>query len=103
MQISVMGAGWLGLPLAQALAADGQQVRISKRQIPPSLAGGMRPYAFDLFCPDWASLPALANCQVCILNIPAGRKRDDMAAYQLAMSRLIHRLAEHGDVLPRLF
>lgn len=80
-QVSILGCGWLGLPLGQALAGAGYRVRGSSPS-PENLskleAAGVAPYRLEL-TPTLAGDPAdFFDCQVLIITLPPKRRSDDV-------------------------
>lgn len=73
MRISVLGCGWLGLPLAARLAAAGHTVcgsTTSPDKLPRLEAAGLLPFLIDLDNPDTARLPAFCDCDRLIIALP---------------------------------
>ncbi|MES2485189.1 MAG: NAD(P)H-binding protein [Bacteroidota bacterium] len=78
MQVSVLGCGWLGLPLAKMLIGQGYAVKGSTTS-PDKLSilsdAGIVPYIIDLNNPDANDVaPFLEGSELLIINIPPGRK-----------------------------
>jgi len=71
LNISILGCGWLGLPLLKSLVADGHRVKGSSRK-PETLAAikdaGGEPFSIDL--PQEIPAEFLDDCQVLIWTIP---------------------------------
>ena len=81
--ISVLGCGWLGLPLAKQLVAMGHIVKGST-QTATKLAvlhqQGIDPYLIEVHKKiKGTNLPHFFKSGVLIINIPPGRKRRDVA------------------------
>lgn len=87
MDISILGCGWLGLPLAEHLRDHGFNVKgsttsadklelLSGKEITPFLIS-LEP---DLKCND---CDAFWDSDILILNIPPGRRRDDVEDFHL--------------------
>jgi len=78
MQISVLGCGWLGLPLAKMLIAQGYAVKgstTSPDKVSVLTGAGITPYIIDLNSPHAESVtPFLQGSDILIINIPPGRK-----------------------------
>jgi nucleoside-diphosphate-sugar epimerase len=74
-RISILGCGWLGIPLAEALVADSWSVRGSTRSSP--LPPGIEPYHFDLRA---GSSPEIFGdffaADIAIIAFPPGRSPD---------------------------
>lgn len=82
MNISILGCGWLGLPLAEDLLKNNHSVKgstTSKTKIPELKKKGIESYliklAPELRCDDCRSF---WNSDVLVLNIPPGRGRDNI-------------------------
>jgi len=74
MQISILGCGWLGLPLAKTMTARGYAVKGSTttpNKAPVLKEAGIDPYIIDLanYSPALAS-DFLSGSEVLIINIP---------------------------------
>ena len=84
MQISILGCGWLGLPLAQAFLERGHAVKgstTSQDKLPVLQKHGIAPYHIVLtptINPDYS--PEFFNSEVLLVNFPPAR-RDDITAY----------------------
>lgn len=76
--ISIIGCGWLGFPLAKELIAQGFQIKGSttrEGKLPMLRGAGIEAYKFSLSPdPDIRYNPALFESDLCVLNIPPGRK-----------------------------
>ncbi|WP_185976672.1 2-dehydropantoate 2-reductase N-terminal domain-containing protein [Catenovulum sediminis] len=81
MRISVLGAGWLGLPFAQLLIEKGHQVQVSKRSeegVKQLQAQGLNAIQFDAdnllkdehINLDNAQLSDFFNCDLLLITIP---------------------------------
>lgn len=100
IKIAICGAGWLGLPLAKSLAAQGHQVVATKRAIHQAnqinqhnLVGLPFTLGEDL---DALHLSPLFNCHTLVLNIPASRKCEDLSLYKQQMQQLIASAKQKG-------
>ena len=94
MRISIVGCGWLGLPLAQTLIKAGQEVFGTKRSQEDADAlamHGITGICLNLDQPIPPSDAAqLFDTDVLVLNVPSGRKSIDKGAYTTNMQRLIN-------------
>ncbi|GAB2939920.1 SDR family oxidoreductase [Hymenobacter coalescens] len=98
VSIAVLGCGWLGLPLARALAAAGHAVAGSTTtpdKLPALAAAGLTPHLLRL---DPATTPAevaplLHGADVLIINVPPSRAAADRAAYAAALQPVAEALA----------
>ena len=90
--IGVIGCGWLGLPLAEALVASGCRVKGSTTSIPRLEIlknKDIDPYLVRFPDADLNALGDLLDCDVLIINIPPrGRTAEGAASYQ-SMADLI--------------
>ena len=82
--IVILGCGWLGLPLGEALIAAGHTVRGTTRspeRVPALAAAGIVPHRVDL-TPEWTGdAPAsVLDAGILVLNLPPGRARPDALA-----------------------
>lgn len=82
MNISILGCGWLGLPLGQHLAGLGHNIKGStthEDKLEDLRKAEITPYHVVLD-PELTSDtdPTFWNSEVLVLNIPPGRKRDDV-------------------------
>jgi nucleoside-diphosphate-sugar epimerase len=94
MQISVLGCGWLGGPLARALVRDGHQVLGSSRSADRRqyLAGvGVVPYPIDLDpMLRGTGLDAFFASELLIVTLPPGRGREEVVEfYQTAIQNIL--------------
>ena len=92
--ISVLGCGYVGLPVAQALVQRGWRVRGSTttaKKLSVLLDEGIEPYQIRLNPePEGLGLVDFFDSDVLFLNFPPGRKRPDVEAFMArAMSGLI--------------
>jgi nucleoside-diphosphate-sugar epimerase len=83
--ISILGCGWLGLPLAGALVHNGYQIKGStttEQKLSLLEEKQIKPYLIDLSAKaTLAALPAFLQSVVLILNIPPKLRTDGGAAY----------------------
>lgn len=93
MNISILGCGWLGLPLAIELIAEGHLVKgstTSREKIAKLSAEGIIPYQIKLFEEgiqgDIASF--LNDAEVLIIDIPPGLRKDPAENYIAKLGRL---------------
>ncbi|WP_411991824.1 NAD(P)H-binding protein [Agarivorans sp. DSG3-1] len=105
-RISIVGCGWLGLPLAKSLIKDGYSVNGSKRELHELAklqAQGIKAYQLELN-PQVESndIAGLLNCDLLIINIPPGRKTNT-AEFHIAQINALLRAAEQQTVKKILF
>lgn len=89
MKISILGCGWLGLPLGKYLVAQGHQVKgstTSEAKFPSLQAVGISPFVLK-FSPEVesANLAAFLNSDILIICIPprAGKFGEDYHVQQI--------------------
>lgn len=80
MNISILGCGWLGLPLGKQLADRGYHVKGSTRtasKLPALDDAGIEPFQIDLNPePDGSSIKDFLNSDVLVIDIPPGTHRN---------------------------
>ncbi|MEX0778148.1 MAG: hypothetical protein WD491_00840 [Balneolales bacterium] len=96
MRVSVLGCGWLGFALAEQLVSEEHLVHGStttKDKIPLLEPAGITPFWLTLN-PEITGddIGSFLNTDVLILNIPPGRRRDDVRKFHVAQ---IHNLIGH--------
>ena len=76
LNISILGCGWLGLPLLKALVADGHTVKGSSRN-PETLAAIKRAgaAAFRIDLPQVVPPGFSKDCEVLIITLPPGGRK----------------------------
>jgi len=101
LNISILGCGWLGLPLLRALIADGHTVSGSSRK-PETLAAitvaGGKAYHIDL--PDHLAATFMASADVLIITLPPRARKLGMAAAMESMSAALAPLTNGRTELP---
>ncbi|GAB3833717.1 NAD(P)H-binding protein [Hymenobacter jeollabukensis] len=96
--IAVLGCGWLGLPLARALAEAGHHVAGSSTtpdKLPLLAAAGISPHLLRLG-PDTTAAdvaPLLAGAEVLVVSVPPSRAAADRTAYARALQPVADALA----------
>lgn len=79
MNISILGCGWLGLPLGRKLVADGHTVSGSTTtasKLSVIKKEGITPFLIDLK-PYFINHTAFFECDLLVLNIPPRNRNDD--------------------------
>ena len=83
--ISILGCGWLGLPLGACLARRGYRVKgstTSPNKLPRLAEAGIAPYLLTLDpCVHGDQVGDFFRADVLFLNIPPGRRRPDAEAF----------------------
>ena len=105
--ISVLGCGWLGLPLAEKMVQKGFQVKGSTttpEKMQQLQDKGIRPFLVRLepeVNQDFN--PTFFECDTLILNIPPSRKRPDIDNFYPAQIDEVLRLSEKSGLKKILF
>src|SRR5690606_31098427 len=91
--ISVMGCGWLGLPLADALVRSGHRVNgstTSEPKLETLRQAGINPFQVNLSDPqlDQQVLEDFLEAEVLVLNIPPKLRADGGESYLQQMTVL---------------
>ncbi|PVY42515.1 SDR family oxidoreductase [Pontibacter virosus] len=104
--ISVMGCGWLGLPLAEALVSSGRRVNgstTSQQKLEVLSQSGIQPFLINLSDPelDHQVLKDFLQAEVLVLNIPPKLRSDGGESYlqQMAVLRKALLASPVGRVL----
>lgn len=86
MTISILGCGWLGLPLAQHLIKKGHKIKgatTTTEKLEKLAAENIEPFLIrltpELENPD--RINEFWNSEILILNVPPGRKREDVIEF----------------------
>jgi len=92
--ISILGCGWLGLPLAEALVNAGKRVKgstTSPAKLDLLQQKGITPYLVDLQAeePDKTILAGLLETDVLVISIPPRLRADGGTAYLAQLQTLI--------------
>ncbi|MFD2999203.1 SDR family NAD(P)-dependent oxidoreductase [Pontibacter toksunensis] len=98
-EISIMGCGWLGMPLAERLTKAGYDVKGSTttpRKLELLQQNGIRPYLLNLQDEnlDREALKEFLQAQVLVLNIPPHLRSDGGESYLEQMHLLLQFLAD---------
>jgi len=100
MQVSILGCGWLGLPLAKSLIEKGFSVNgstTSVEKIPILESLGIQPSIVTLSAVEGQNneneiIPFLQNSEVLIVNIPPKLRRDSVASLGMTFVEKIENL-----------
>ncbi|WP_026959702.1 SDR family oxidoreductase [Aliagarivorans taiwanensis] len=99
-RISIVGLGWLGMPLASRLIELGYQVVGSKRaaaEVEQARSLGIDAYPLELAPHIIGDTPAeLFNADLLIINIPPGRKQHSAECHQAQISALLDAAKQAG-------
>lgn len=99
--ISILGAGWLGLPLGQTLAADGWHVRGSTttlEKLRDIEAVGVEPYLICLEPEPQEDARDFFDAEVMFLNVPPGLRHGGSGAYYLRQMEAVSTQAAASGV-----
>jgi len=100
MQISLLGCGWLGLPLAKLLAGQGYTIKgstTSADKLAVLQSAGIQPFHIDLNNPDANVLHSfLEGSSVLIIAIPPKVKADSAISYPDKIKSLLPFIAKAG-------
>jgi nucleoside-diphosphate-sugar epimerase len=105
-QISVLGCGWLGLPLAKALAKEGFDVKgstTSPEKIELLIRSGINPFIINLDedLSDQATVEFLNESEILIINVPPKSYLGD-TSYAAKLEKLLP-FIQHAGVKKVLF
>ncbi len=100
MQVSILGCGWLGLPLAKSLIEKGFSVNgstTSLEKIPILESLGIQPSIVTLSAVEGQNneneiIPFLQNSEVLIINIPPKLRRDSVTSLGMTFVEKIENL-----------
>lgn len=95
--ISILGAGWLGFPLAKRLVKAGDQVKgavRSEHKLLTLQTEGIIPFQLELLADSelntyWRTF---LSCQVLVIAIPPGTRRNPEGTHEAQMRTLLHLL-----------
>lgn len=94
MNISILGCGWLGLPLAKHLIAEGNSVKgsvTSREKLQKLQTEGIVPYQIKIF-PEGVQghfTAFLKQAEILIIDIPPGLRSDPTADFLGKIGRII--------------
>lgn len=97
MNVSILGCGWLGLPLGKALAEQGHTVigtTTSEAKLPVLRQAGIQPVLLNFNPEPVGDLAALLQAEVLIISIPprASSQGDDFHPQQIR--QLLHQMTD---------
>lgn len=99
--VSVLGCGWLGLPLAERLLSEGYRVKGATRtqeKLPLLAAKGIQPHYVHLPAQKAADqLAQLSECDLLIVNIPPQRRNGKHSLHDVHMNYLVAELQRYGQ------
>ncbi len=103
MNISILGCGWLGFPLAQHLVIQGYEVKgstTSREKLDKLSRNGIQPYLIKL-TPELEnpqSVSSFWESEALVLNIPPGRKRDDVVNFHTAQINSVSKVVANSPI-----
>lgn len=99
MHISIIGCGWLGLPLGKHLGALGHTVpgsTTNEQKLLLLSEAGIQPYLFRLSpMPTGKDFNALFKTDLLFINIPPGRKHNTPEFYEEQVKYLTYLINQH--------
>lgn len=93
--VSVLGCGWLGLPLARNLISTGYQVKgstTSADKLKVLSHSGIIPYQFEIHPPSTAETNDFFDADIVFLNIPFKRGFESPAFYLEQVNEVIRKM-----------
>lgn len=99
MRISIIGCGWLGLPLGEYLSKKGHDVigsSTSEQKLPQLEEAGITPVLFRLNpMPGGKHFNSLFQTDLLFVNIPPGRKRNPPEFYEEQVKYITYLANQH--------
>lgn len=101
MNISILGCGWLGLPLAKSLISKGHVIKgstTSRDKLQQLTSEGISPYVIQLFEEGiQGDISAfLSDAEVLIIDIPPGVRKDPEVNFVGKIGRLASQIERSG-------
>lgn len=93
LNISILGCGWLGEPLAAHLVAQGAKVKgstTSPNKLSRLQQAGITPYLIDLSQPKIPELPSFLACDLLIIAIPPSKSGNYAASLERILAQAPH-------------
>lgn len=105
--ISILGCGWLGLPLAEKLLQEGHQVKGSTtraERIAELRSRGVEPFQLCAVNGTWEGegLTEFLACDVLIVAIPPGTKRNPDSAHAEEIYALLELISELHSTIDKI-
>ena len=95
--ISILGCGWLGMPLGERLVDSGYRVKGSttrEEKVPAITATGMEPYVIGLSPEPEGDIESFLDTDVLFINIPPGKGDGLPGFYLRQMQALLERVEQ---------
>lgn len=92
MKISILGCGWFGLAFGKDMAAHGHDIKGSTttaEKLPVLQQAGIAPYLIQLPGLPETILPAFFDCDVLVVTLPPGLRRQSAHTYQTMIDQVI--------------
>ena len=100
LTVSIIGCGWLGIPLAETLIQEGATVKGSttrEEKLPLLEEKGIDPYLISLSLEKMiGDLPSFMDTDIVIINIPPGRKSGSVEESYMAKIEEVGRNINQG-------
>lgn len=97
--ISILGCGWLGLPLGKYLAERGFQLKgsVTKAEKFDLLkASGVLPYHLEVDAEQlWVNDPDFFECDILVISVPPRRIENIRQVYPAQMAQLVPFIVQH--------
>ncbi len=106
-KISILGCGWLGLPLAEYLIGQGYTVKgatTRPEKLDTLQEKNIEPYLIKLnpqINKDYD--PSFFESDILIINVPPGRNRDDVVDFHLAQMQSLINALQNSSIQKILF
>lgn len=103
MKISILGCGWLGMPLATHLIKKGHLIKgatTSPEKLKKLEAEGIDPFLVRLApkLENPEKIKAFLESQILVLNIPPGRKRENVIGFHTQQIRSVVEAVENSPI-----
>lgn len=105
--ISILGCGWLGLPLAEAFIESGFRVKGSttrEERLSVIEAAGAEGYVLKAYGGYWTGerLNDFLQCDILLIAIPPGTKRNANSTHALEIARLMEHIKTYSSAIKQV-
>lgn len=105
--VSILGCGWLGLPLAQTFIQQGFIVKGSTtrtERLEELRTSGVLAYHIQAEQGSWRgeAIEDFLQCDTLIIAIPPGTRKNSNSAHAIEIKSLLHLIKERNIVIPRV-